>query len=69
MAEDIIMLNGLTTETIIVVIEASMGVLTGMILAFYFCWPQALVVMVCSPFLSSGMFIMSRLQWGSKGGK
>lgn len=69
MAEDITMLNGLTTETIIVVLEAAMGCVLGIVLAFVFCWPQAIIVLVCSPFMASGMFIMSRMSWRTKGGK
>lgn len=68
MSEDITLLNGLTTETSVVIIEAILSILVGFVLALYFCWPQALVVLACSPFLGAGMFVMSRLQWGNKGG-
>jgi len=66
MSQDIQLLNGLTTETIIVMIEAVMSISVGVAIAFIYCWPQALVILACSPFLAAGMAIMSRLSWGSK---
>lgn len=61
MSSDIQLLNGLTTETAVVMIEAFFSVGAGMAIAFYFCWPQALIVLVCTPALAAGMFFTARL--------
>jgi len=38
LSEDISLLNGMTTETIAVMIEAFLGLVLGLLLALYFCW-------------------------------
>lgn len=68
MNEKIQLLNGLTTETIIVIFEASLAVVSGLVISCYFCWPITLIVTACSPFLALGMFLVSRISWGNKGG-
>lgn len=39
MSGDIILLNGLTTEVAIVIIEACFTLIAGLAIAMYFCWP------------------------------
>ncbi len=68
LAEDISMLNGLTTETLIVVLESLLGVIFGLVLACFFCWQEALLTLLFSPLLIIGAVALSRLSWGNKGG-
>lgn len=62
------MLNGMTTETIIVMMEAALGLILGLILAIYYCWQEAFLVLLFSPILLIGAIALSRLSWGNKGG-
>ena len=68
-SEDISTLNAMTSETIIVLAEAILGLCAGIGLALYFNWPIALLAMAASPLMIIGVIAMSRLQWGNKGGK
>lgn len=38
LSEDISMLNGMTTETIVIMIEAFLSLVVGLVLAIYYCW-------------------------------
>ncbi len=49
LSEDISLLNGMTSETIIVIIEAIMGLVIGLILGLIYSWQEALLVLCCSP--------------------
>lgn len=69
LSEDISTLNGMTTETIIVLIEAIMGLTFGFVFGIILCWQQAFMTMACTPLLMVGVVAMSRLQWGNKGGR
>lgn len=68
MAEDMSALNGMTTETISVMVQGFLGMILSFVLALYFSWRTALFTLLCSPILMIGVFGMSRLQWGNKGG-
>jgi ABC-type multidrug transport system fused ATPase/permease subunit len=68
LSEDISLLNGMTTETIVVMVEAVMGLAFGVLIGIYFCWIQTLVVLLFSPILITGAIALSRLSWGNKGG-
>ena len=65
MSEDIACLNGLTTETISMLLEAFGCQFIGIIIAFFFSWKVALVATALSPFVIVGGVLMSRLQWKS----
>lgn len=69
MSEDIQTLNALTTETIIVILEALLNMVVGIALGLIFCYVQTLYVLCASPLLIVGAYFTSRLQWGNKGGK
>ena len=38
LSEDISLLNGMTSETIIIIIEAIMGLVVGLIIGLYYSW-------------------------------
>ena len=69
LSEDISLLNGMTTETLVVVVEAFMGLAVGLLLGLIYCWQEALLVLVTSPIMIVGAMAMSRLQWGNNRGK
>ena len=69
LSEDVAYLNGMTTETVAVVIEAGLGLLLGVVLSTIISWQMALFTVLCSPIMLVGVVAMSRLQWGNKGGK
>jgi ATP-binding cassette subfamily B (MDR/TAP) protein 1 len=70
MNEDMTQLNGLTTETAIVIFEGGFTIISGLLIAFYFCWPQALIMLAASPIMVLGTMIAMKLSWGkSKDGK
>ena len=60
-SEDISTLNAMTSETIIVLAEAILGLCAGIGLALYFNWPIALLAMAASPLMIIGVIAMSRL--------
>jgi len=52
--EDINAVNGLTTEAIGIILEASMGLVISCAICFYFCWQLAIIVSLISPFMVLG---------------
>jgi hypothetical protein len=38
MSEDVFLLNGMTTETVIILVETCMNLVTGVLLGLYYCW-------------------------------
>jgi len=63
LSEDITLLNGLTTETIANILEASLCLIVGCILSLIFTWKMGLITLATSPFVIVGGIVMSRLQW------
>jgi ABC-type multidrug transport system fused ATPase/permease subunit len=63
LSEDVSKLNGLTSETIAVVLESFLTLATGIAISFYFSWRVALVGLGCSPFMIVGAVMASKLQW------
>jgi hypothetical protein len=55
LTEDISSVNGLTTESLGIAVEAALGL--------FFCWQLALVVTIMSPFMVLGGLGMSKLQF------
>jgi len=67
LTEDISALNGLTSETAAIVVEAALGLFFSCLICFVFTWQVALVVTVTCPFMVLGGLGMSRLQFNQKG--
>jgi ABC-type multidrug transport system fused ATPase/permease subunit len=61
LTEDITSINGLTTETLGVTIEAVLGLFFSCLICFLFSWQVGLVVCATSPFMVIGGIGMSRL--------
>lgn len=68
-AEDITLLNGMTTESVILIIEPIMTMVVGVIIGCYFSWEITLICVGLSPLVFAGVVAMSRLQFGIKAGK
>lgn len=69
LSEDIAQLNGLTTETISLFLEAILEICLGIILALIYEWRIALITAAVSPFIFVGGVMMSKLQWKGVGTK
>ena len=63
LSEDVMALNGMTTDTLSTVIEAILGLMLGVTISSFFCWQQALVTILAAPILLLGVVAMSKLQW------
>ena len=62
--EDISQLNGLTSETYAVALEAILGLILSSTLCLYFSWQVGLIAIILSPMMVIGGFFMSSFQWG-----
>jgi ABC-type multidrug transport system fused ATPase/permease subunit len=60
LSEDITEINGMTTETISVYLEAFFGIAIGFIIAVCYTWNMALIALGASPFVIFGALGMSR---------
>lgn len=63
LSEDVGALNGMTTETLAIVMEAFLGLILGVLLSAYFCWQMSLMTIATVPILIVGVIAMSNLQW------
>lgn len=54
LTEDISALNGLTTETVAISVEAALGLFFSCLICFLFSWRVALVVTLTCPFMVLG---------------
>mmetsp|Transcript_50137 Transcript_50137/g.68506 ORF Transcript_50137/g.68506 Transcript_50137/m.68506 type:complete len:90 (+) Transcript_50137:1082-1351(+) len=59
--EDITQVNGLTTDTIGIIMEAILGLALSCGVLYFFCVPLALVCTVCSPFMVLGGLGVAKL--------
>lgn len=69
LSEDVSSLNGMTTETVSVVVEAALGLILGLVIALFINWKMTLITTALTPIMIIGVIAMSRLQWGNKRGK
>ena len=60
LAEDIVEINGLTTETISVYLEAVTGIIIGFIISACYSWKLALICTATSPFILIASVGMSK---------
>lgn len=67
LSEDIILLNGLTTETLSIYAEAICAMIIGIILAFYFSWTMSLITLGALPFFIIGIISTYKLSSFGKG--
>lgn len=62
-------MNGLTTEHIAILLEATLTLIIGVILAMVYTWKMGLITLGMFPFITLGGVLMSRLAWKVKPGK
>lgn len=60
-SEDISLLNGLTTETISIFLEAIFSMTIGIVFAFSYTWRMSLITGALAPFLIVGGALRARL--------
>lgn len=51
LSEDIGALNGLTTEHFAILIEATLGLVFGILIAFFYTWKLGLITLAMIPFV------------------
>lgn len=61
LSENITEVNGLSTETLSVMLEAFLAIIIGIVLALAFSWQVALITIGFAPFLFLGAVLMARL--------
>ena len=66
---DITSLNGMTSEVLVTVFELASTCVLGFTGGLIFSWEATLISFLCSPIMVVGMYMMSTLHWGNKGGK
>jgi len=62
LAKDVQLLNGVSTEAVAVVVEATFGLLWGVALGMYYDWRIALCALAITPFLMVGAVVNSKKQ-------
>ena len=61
LSEDMSALNGMTTETISLVVGVSIGSCLAMVIAVWFSWSTAICSLGLSPIILIGIYGVSRL--------
>ena len=61
LSEDITSLNGMTTEHIGVLIEATLGLIFGIIISMFYSWKMALITLAMTPLILVSGYLMGRL--------
>ena len=61
LATEVQTLNGVSTESLGVAMEAGMGMLVGVALGIYFCWPVALIAIGLCPLLMMSAMINAKV--------
>jgi ATP-binding cassette subfamily B (MDR/TAP) protein 1 len=69
MSENITELNGMTSETVVTVVEVIFSLTFGILGGFILCWQQAVIAFVLSPIAIGGAYAGTRIFWGKKAGK
>lgn len=64
--EDISAINGLTTESLAIAVEAALGLFFSCLICFIFSWQLAFIVTLTAPFMVLGGLGMSKLQFNQK---
>ena len=63
LSEDITNLNGLTTETVGVLLESFIGLIAGIVVSAIFEWRMAIVCIFMTPFIIVGAVVMARIKY------
>lgn len=60
-AEDISLLNGMTTETVIILLEAGVIMIIGITISAFYCWEITAISVACSPLMFVGYWAMVKI--------
>ena len=64
MAKDTSLVNGVSTESVGPIAEATCALSAGLIIGFYFCWQEAIVCLCVSPVMMIGNYLGMMFQKG-----
>lgn len=59
----------MTSEVLVTIFELVCVIVIGLVGGIYFCWQAAILCFLVSPIMVVGMYLMSTMQWGNKGGR
>ena len=59
----------MTSEVLVTLFEVGCVCTLGLAGGIYFCWQAAVLCFLLSPIMIIGMYMMSTMQWGNKGGR
>jgi len=68
-SSNITSLNGMTSEVLVTIFELVVVCIVGIAMGAYFCWQTVILCVVLSPILVLGIYMMSTMQLGNKGGR
>ena len=68
-SSDIASLNGMTSEVLVTLFELCSIIIIGLVGGLYFSWQATILCFVLSPIMIVGMYKMSTMHWGTKGGR
>jgi hypothetical protein len=60
MQSDTTIINGIATDSIPPQVEAGTLILIAIMVAFYFCWQQAIACIILAPFMTFGNLLAQR---------
>jgi ATP-binding cassette subfamily B (MDR/TAP) protein 1 len=67
LSEDITLLNGLSTESISIILESLFTIIIGIALSLYFSWRMALITLAMIPLVMLGGLISNKLTAKARG--
>lgn len=59
----------MTSEVVVVIFELMCVITIGLCGGLYFSWQAAVLCFICSPIMIVGMYLMSTMSFGNKGGR
>ena len=67
MSENMTELHGMTSETVVSVVEVVFSLVEGILIGFIVCWQQATISLILCPIAIGGGLMSSRIYHGKKG--
>jgi ABC-type multidrug transport system fused ATPase/permease subunit len=66
MSENITELKGMTSETIVMVVQVIFGLIFGICGGMVICWQQGVISLLLSPMVIISTYINTKMNWGRK---
>ena len=64
MASDTSLINGVSTESLSPILDASFSVIVAMIIGFIYCWQMSILMLLLIPFLAIAAMLGAKMQTG-----